>query len=90
MRVGEMRAGQRAQIGAARGDDGIQMIGLGDVADSHRGDADLVADAVGERCLEHPAVDRFGLDRGLAGGDIDQIDAGLFECARDRHCVVWA
>ena len=32
MRIGEVRAGQGAKIGAAGGDDRVQMIGFGDVA----------------------------------------------------------
>ena len=88
MRVGQMRPGQRTQIGAARRDDRIHMVGLRDVADGHRGDADLIADAVGKRRLEHPAVDRLGLDRGLPGGYVDQIHARLLERVRDHHRIV--
>ena len=61
------------------------MVGLRDVADRHGGDADLVADAVGERGLEHAAVHGARLDRGLAGGDIDDIDTLGLENAGNRH-----
>src|SRR5262245_52843992 len=50
-RIGEMRSGQRAQIGAAGRDDAVHMVRLEDVAHRHRGDAHFVADAIRERGL---------------------------------------
>ena len=58
-RIGEMRARDRAQIGAAGGDDRIGVVGLGDRADRDGRNPDLVADLVGERRLEQAAVDRL-------------------------------
>ena len=52
------------------------------------GDADLVADAIGERRLEHAAIDRLRLDRSLPGRDVDQIGARLLERARDLHRII--
>ena len=88
MGVGQMGPGKGAQIRTARRDDGVQMIRLGDVADCHRGNADLVADAVGEWRLEHAAIDRFCLDRCLAGGYVHQIDTRVLEGTRDQHRIV--
>src|SRR5579872_383727 len=62
VRIGEVGPRQRAQICTAGGDNRIQMVGFGDVADSHRGYADFVTDPVGEWGLEHAAIDRFSLD----------------------------
>ena len=78
-----MRARERHQIGAPRRHDGVHLIGGRDRADAHRGDAGLVADLVGERRLEHAAVDRLGIGRGLSGRHVDQVAAGLREGARD-------
>ena len=77
-----MRPRQRHEVGAAGGDDGVDLVGAGDGADAHGGKPGVVADLVGERRLEHAAVDRLGLRRGLAGGDVDQVAAGLGEGAR--------
>jgi len=59
------------------------MVRVIDVADRHRGDADLVADFVGERGLPHAAV--HGLLPGdcLSGRDVDEIDTCVLEGARD-------
>ncbi len=54
-----MRAGQADKIGAPRQQDGVDVVDLGDVADGHRGQPRLVADPVGKRCLEHPAIDKL-------------------------------
>ena len=64
------------------------MVGLVDVADGERGDARLVADAVGERRLKHAAVDGLRPRRGLSGGDVDQVGAVLDEHARDLDRVL--
>ena len=53
------------------------MVRLKNIADRHGRHAGLVADAVGERRLEHAAVDRPRVDRGLARGHVADIDAGL-------------
>src|SRR6202046_2528297 len=60
-RIDQMRASQRHQVGAARGEDGVDLIRCRDVADAHGGDTRLVADLLGERRLEHAAVDRLGI-----------------------------
>ena len=71
-----MRAGQAAQVGAAGHQDRVDVIGLVDVADCHGGDARLVADAVGERRLEHAAIHGLGLIEVWPGRHIDDVDAG--------------
>src|SRR5262249_49196033 len=43
-RIDQMRPAQRHEIGPARGEDGVDLIGSGDVADAHGGDTRLVAD----------------------------------------------
>src|SRR6185437_1320952 len=85
--IGKMRPRQGAKIGAAGGDDGVDVIGLVDVADRHGRDPDLVAHLVGERGLPHPAVDGLLPGDGLAGGDIDEIDACVAEGAHDEKEV---
>src|SRR6266446_8492851 len=57
IRVDEVRARQRDEIGAAGGDDGVDLVGGGDRADAHRGKRGLVADLIGKRRLEHTAED---------------------------------
>src|SRR5258707_15435712 len=49
--IDQMWAAERHQIGPARGEDGIDLISRGDVADAHGRDARFVADLVGERRL---------------------------------------
>src|SRR5215469_5872877 len=89
-RVGEMRARQRAEIGAARGDDGVDVVGLVNVADRHGGDTYLVAHPVGEGCLPHATVHGLLPGDGLAGGDVDEIGARFMEGAHDHEevCIV--
>ena len=88
VRIGEMRPRERAQIGAAGGDDAVHVIGIEDRPHRHGGDAHFVADPIGERRLVHPAIDRLRLTRRLARRHVDQISAGLFEQARDHDRVV--
>src|SRR6202011_701308 len=47
---------ERDKIGAAGGEDGIDLIRCGDVADTHGRDPRFVADLFGERRLEHAAI----------------------------------
>src|SRR5207247_92213 len=54
--VGKMRPREAAQVRASRHQNRVHMIGLVDVADGHGGHAGLVANAIGERRLEHAAV----------------------------------
>ena len=74
-----MRPGDRAKIGSTRRDDRIDVIGLGNGADGDGVDMRLVADLVGERRLEHAAIDRpLGL-RDLTRRAIDEVGAGFLE-----------
>ena len=86
-RIGQVRACDRAQVRASGGDDGVDVVGLVDVADRHGGDADLVADLVGERRLPHAPVHRLLPRHGLPGGDVDEIGAGVLEGAHDAQQV---
>src|SRR4051812_43783574 len=54
--IDQMRAAERHQVGPAGGEDGVDLVGAGDVADAHGGDARFVAHLVRERRLEHAAV----------------------------------
>ena len=87
-RIGEVRPPERDQVGPAGGEDGVDLIGLGNVADRHRRDADLVANLIGVRRLEHPAVYGLRIGRGLAGRNVDQIGAGGLKRARDLDGIV--
>src|ERR1700730_9387194 len=59
-RIDQMRAAKRHQVGAAGGENGIDLVRRGDVADAHGCDTRLVADLLGKRSLEHAAIDRLG------------------------------
>ena len=83
-----MRPRQAAQVRAPRHQDRVHVVGLVDVADRHGGDAGLVADAIGERRLEHAAVDRPRLPRGLARRHVDDVDPGVAQQARDGDGVL--
>ena len=83
-----MRPGEGDQVGAAGGEDGVDLVGAGDVAHRHGRDAELVADLVGERRLEHAAVDRIVVGHRLAGRDVDQVRAMGGEGAGDLDRVV--
>src|SRR5262245_40470443 len=63
IRVDEVRARQRDEIGAAGGDDGVDLVRGRDRADAHGRERGLVADLIGKRRLEHAAED------GLRVGD---------------------
>ena len=84
-----MRSRDRAQVGAARRDDAVDVVGLEDRADRDRRDADLVADAVGERRLVHAAVDGLRVARrpGRTSTSIRSAPAAL-NSARDLDRVV--
>src|SRR5262249_4240169 len=72
-----MRPRKTDKIGATRHQDRVHMIGLVDFADRERGDARLVANAVGKRRLEHTAINGPGARRRLAGRHVDKVDAGF-------------
>ena len=90
VQAGSARCGRamRAQIGAAGGDDRVGVIGFRDRADRHGGDADLVADLVGEGGLEQPAVDRLFRLPDLAGGAVDQSAPATLNIAREDRRVL--
>ena len=85
--IGEMRPGEAAQVRTSSHQDRVDVVGLVDVADGHRGDAGLVANPIGERRLEHAAVDRLGPDRRLPRRDVDDVDAGVAQRTRDADRV---
>ena len=74
-RIGEVRPRHGAKVGASGADDRIRLVEIGDGADRNRRDPDLVADLVGERRLEHAAIDGLLVLRHLAGRTIDEIGA---------------
>ncbi len=43
-----MRSGNRTEIGAARGDDGVDVIAFENIPDGNRGNPDFISNAVGE------------------------------------------
>src|SRR2546423_112681 len=65
--IGKMRSRETAQIGASGSDDAIHVVELIDIAYRHSRDAHFVSDPIRERRLEHPSINRLGLDTGLAG-----------------------
>src|SRR5215468_11536228 len=73
IRVDEVRARQRDEIGAAGGDDGVDLVGGGDRADALRGKRGVVADLIGKRRLEHATEDRLRVGDGLSGRHVDEI-----------------
>ncbi|SPC13098.1 conserved hypothetical protein [Cupriavidus oxalaticus] len=87
-RVGQVRTRDRAKIGAAGGDDRVDMIGLEDRADGNGGNARLVADAIGERGLVHAAIHRRLVRADLSRRAIDHVGAGGLEGAGDLDGVV--
>src|SRR5207253_7423139 len=72
-RVREVRPRDRAQVGAAGGDDAVDVVGLRDRADGDRRDAGFVADPVGERGLVHAPVDRLLALADLARRAVDEV-----------------
>jgi len=89
-----MRSGQTDKVGAARQQDRVHLIGLGDIANRHCGQPRFVSDPVAERGLEHSAIDgpRFG--RCLARRHVNDIGPrrrkhpGNFDRIRRRHTII--
>ena len=88
VRIGEVRAGEADQVGPARHQDRVGVVGFVDVAHRHRGDARLVADPVGERRLEHPPVHGLGVDRRLSRRHVDDVGTRPREHPGDLHRLV--
>ena len=65
------------QVGAACGNDGIDLVGACELARNHGSNTGLIADAVAERSKKPRAVGRFCVDRGLTAQDGYQI-ASMF------------
>src|SRR5579883_3077811 len=81
--IEEMGAREHAEIGAPGHQDAVD-IGIGlDVADGHRRDLRLVANAVGEGRLEEPTIDRLLIGHGLPRGDIDDVASSRLQGARN-------
>jgi hypothetical protein len=70
-----VRSGQGAQVSATGGNDGIDVIGLEDVAHGDGRHVEFVADLVRERHLEHAPVDRCLLLADLPRRDMDDVGA---------------
>ena len=87
MRIGQMRARQRHQVGAPGRQDRVDLVPGRDVTDGDGRDSGLVAHLFGEPGLEHAAIDRIGLGRGLAGRDVDQVAAPFLEHGGDANRV---
>jgi hypothetical protein len=86
--VDQVRTRERHEVGSARRQDRVRMVGLVNVADRHRRQLRLVAKLVRERRLEHAPVHRLGLSRSLARGHIDQVGAFARESFADIDRVV--
>ena len=71
------------EIGPASGQDRVDLIRRGDVADAHGGHMGLVAHLVGEWRLEHAPVDRPRLSHGLSRRDVDEVHPMFGEGAGD-------
>src|SRR5215469_7599517 len=84
----EVRARQRDEIGAAGGDDGVDLVRRRDRADAHGRERGLVADLIGKRRLEHATEDRLRVGDGLAGRHVDEIATSVRERARDLDRIV--
>jgi hypothetical protein len=77
--IAEELAGEKDEVGFARGDDGVGLGGIGNHADGGGGDAGFATDAGGEGDLEAGADGDFYVGNEAAGGDVDEIDAALAE-----------
>ena len=67
---------EQAQVGPAGGQDGVDLVGGGEAAPDHGGDAGLVADQVAPADQMEAAVVGAGDGGGLAGGHLDEVAAG--------------
>src|SRR3954470_658834 len=85
--IDQMRPPERNEVSPAGSQDGVGLVRHRDVADAHRGHARLIADLVGERGLEHAAIDRLRIAHGLPGRDVDEIDARLGKNRRNPRWV---
>ena len=90
VQCGSHRCGRASAHRSARPgeDDRVDVVVAGDRADRDHRDARLVADPVGVRRLEGAPVGGLLVGRDLAGGDVDDVAAGLDQPARERDRVV--
>lgn len=88
VRVVQVRAGQRAQVGAPGEDQGVDVVPGGDGADRDHRDTDLVAHPVGEGRLVGAAELRFLVGDDLPGRHVDRVGPVLGEGARDGDRVL--
>src|SRR5262249_31394616 len=79
----QVASGEHAEIGAPGGQDTVDVVVRGDVADGHRRHVGLVADAIAERRLIEPAVDGLLVGHCLAGRYGDDVTAVLAEMSRE-------
>src|SRR5205085_340020 len=87
-RVVQMRPGQCAQVGATGQYERVDVVPGGNGADRDDGDAEGVADPVGERRLVRAAEVGAFVGDDLSGGDVDRIGAVFGEGRRDGEGVV--
>ena len=88
IRIEEVRAGEHAQVGASRRDDRVHVHVGRDVSHRHRRHADLMADSIGERRLEQPAVYRPLIGYRLSRRNVDDVAAVCLQHSRDRDGIV--
>ena len=85
IRIVEVRARERHQVGAAGGEDSVRIRVRRDRTHRHGGDPRFVPDAVREGGLEETPVTRTLFGHGLTRGRVDEIAAALLERLGDGH-----
>src|SRR5438874_8787033 len=77
-----------AQVRAARGEDGVGLIGCGDVSCSHRWDPGFIADPVASRNAKEATIVVPALPDRLSHHDVHQATTAPFEQTGDGDCLV--
>src|SRR6266478_3556335 len=84
-----MRPGNRTEIGATRGDDGVDVIAFENIPDGNRGNPDFISNAVGERHLEHASVHRLFVFADLTRRTIDNVRSRSAKKSRYFRGILW-